>query len=134
MLRINLSFTVIKNICCFRIQYIKPFFPMSLLCQRNYVNTQIDHESYIYNPKLNGEGGPFDLAWRKGSNHNQCFFHCVRQLAPAPAQQYFPLTPLQPPAPAPASPIVFFSHIIPVPVNPTLFFSHIISAPACRTQ
>ena len=27
----------------------------------------------------------------------------VRQPAPAPAQQYFPLTPLQPPAPAPDS-------------------------------
>ena len=29
--------------------------------------------------------------------------HSVRQPAPAPAQQYFPLTPLQPPAPAAAS-------------------------------
>jgi len=43
--------------------------------------------------------------------------HSVRQLAPAPAQQYFPLTPLQPPAPAPASPTVFFSHTIPAPAS-----------------
>ena len=43
--------------------------------------------------------------------------HSVRQPAPAPAQQYFPLTPLQPPAPAPASPTVFFSHTIPAPAS-----------------
>ena len=43
--------------------------------------------------------------------------HSVRQPAPAPAQQYFSLTPLQPAAPAPASLTVFFSHTIPAPVS-----------------
>jgi len=41
--------------------------------------------------------------------------HSVRQPAPVPAQQYFSLTPLQPPAPA--SPTVFFSHTIPAPAS-----------------
>jgi len=41
--------------------------------------------------------------------------HSVRQPAPAPAQQYFSLTPLQPPAPANST--VFFSHTIPAPAS-----------------
>ena len=45
----------------------------------------------------------------------RAIYHSVRQLAPAPAQQYFSLTPHQPPAPAPASLTVFFSHTIPAP-------------------
>ena len=45
------------------------------------------------------------------ASHN----HSIQQSAPAPAQQYFSLTPLQPPAPAPTSTTVFFSHTIPAP-------------------
>ena len=65
--------------------------------------------------------------WRTESQHKTFLEivipnvnHSVRQPAPAPAQQYFLLTPLQPSVLAPASPTVFFSHTIP--------------APACRTQ
>jgi hypothetical protein len=47
--------------------------------------------------------------------------HSVRQPAPAPAQQYFPLTPLQPPAPAPASQQYFSLKPLqsPAPVQPS---------------
>ena len=46
--------------------------------------------------------------------------HCVRLVISPPALQYFPLTPLQPPAPAPASPTVFFSHTIPAPASSSI--------------
>ena len=45
---------------------------------------------------------------------NIIFLTPLQPPAPAPAQHYFSLTPLQPPAPAPASPTVFFSHTTPV--------------------
>ena len=60
--------------------------------------------------------------------------HSVRQPAPAPAQQYFPLTPLQPPAPAPASPTVFFSHTIPVPASSSSLPNAVIVYGACCKQ
>jgi len=66
------------------------------------------YEHYALAPNLN----------KRGKNKSVLLMiHCVRQPAPAPAQQYFPLTPLQPPAPAPASPTVFFSHTIPAPAS-----------------
>ena len=50
------------------------------------------------------------------------------------SQHNFPIVPLQPPAPAPASPTIFFSHTTPVPAsnssvpNAVMMFSEIIDA------
>ena len=80
------------------------FYLPALLCPWLIPSTWVDPFETV--------GLPYSWGLADGSqtSSNQKYLAIQRQ-------QYFPLTPLQPPAPAPTSPIVFFSHTIPAPAS-----------------